>query len=209
METKTMSKALWNKAVESVDNSTWKDIAIGFGKASLAVSISSIMLFPNPTISVASTIWYAGDFALPKIAGSFLVVYSFPVWSSCVRWVFVSARESLTSLLPVETYHGVLLYDTPVVEIADFIFRTSGFRRSEAEETLGMSRKNIEKIAEGLERARVFVRGENNARVLRSDMSRADVVKVLTSAARFGGEFGDLAYVSVAPSMPTILSEGG
>jgi len=68
----------------------------------------------------------------------------------------------------------------------DYLFTSSSYSRTEFCEHFGVARKVFDDLASGLDKIEVFIRGANNARVLSSDYSRADISSILTRASESG-----------------------
>lgn len=149
-----------------------------------------VCLFNIPaTIQTVKKAVFFYDYALPKIVVAFFASFYFRLLSHFVAFVvqiakkaFAKFHESLTRNeqerpIDEETFAGV-----PIVELVDYMFETRHFKRAELEERFAMSRANIDLTAKRLEELCVLIRGENNARILASDFSRADIVEMFRKA---------------------------
>lgn len=83
---------------------------------------------------------------------------------------------------PQEIENGSTLEGIPVVELLDHLFEKESFKREEVENKFGIPRNRYTTLAIKLENIGVLIRGENNARVLNTEYSRADVAAILASA---------------------------
>lgn len=119
-----------------------------------------------------------------------------------------SFSEYVAGFLPKE--EQPLFYGIPCIELVDYLFENDTFSRSDVEKTFGISRSTFEEIAKKLDEVSVFTRGPNNARVLNTDFSRADIYSILSK-----GEVRPLhrkvsdTHYTHQPSMPSILSRSG
>lgn len=206
---KTIFSILWAKFLETLERATWEDLFLTSAKL-FSWSIISLFLVNIPSASekLAMAIkWH--DFAICKILGAFIVVFSHKLIISAVKSVYFWILDNIPEL-PKTPVHGPQYFGIPVIELVDYIFSASSYSRTEFCEYFGVSRKVFDDLASGLDKIEVFVRGANNARVLSPNYSRADISSILTRASE-NGEIRPLIRstgngYTHTPSMPEIVA---
>ncbi len=83
---------------------------------------------------------------------------------------------------PQKIENGHTLEGIPTVELLDHLFQFESFKREDIEKKFWIPRNRYTTLAIKLENIGVLIRGENNARVLSTEYSRADVAAILEQA---------------------------
>jgi hypothetical protein len=69
----------------------------------------------------------------------------------------------------------------PTLELIDYLFNNQSFKRDDIEAVFGIPRNRFDILAKKLDDLKVLVRGANNGRVLNPEMSRQEIVQILSS----------------------------
>lgn len=143
-----------------VENGSLKEMGIGAGKAALAVTTSFLLSYPSETSTVIMR--YASAFNF------------FPVKFACSVFLWYLVLPKLFKRFKREN-SGVSIEGIPVDELLDHLFTYGNFKRDDAESLFSMPRNRYKDLTDRMDRLGVFVRGENNARVLNPELSRQEV----------------------------------
>ncbi len=134
------------------------------------------------TIKIVKFAWFYGDFMLAKLFLGFLLVFGWRLWVSSVRWIVYHVKDSVEEILSKTQEAESSIRGIPIPELVDYVFETKGFRIKETMERFAISRGTYDFLVNGFDLSSVFIRGENNARVLNPSFSRTDVVSILWKA---------------------------
>lgn len=170
---RTVKKILWNKFLDLLENSTFRQIF----STVLLVILSSILTFVlTYTKETVAAINYAAQFnnwIIPKAIWSFIVVFNF-------RRI-LELSKSLIPEFPERSEEptGDTIEWIPVIEMLDHLFEFESFKRDDIEKKFKIPRNRFTDLAQKLEDLGVLIRGENNARVLNPEFARSDVALIL------------------------------
>lgn len=98
----------------------------------------------------------------------------------------------------VELVEGI-----PVDEFVDHIFEHKSFKRDDAETVFAMPRNRYQSLANRLDELGIFVRGANNARELNPNLSRKEVVALITGEASSVSKFDSACVVPSGVELPS------
>lgn len=209
---KTVRGILWEKFLVVLENSSFSEIFIFLFKCSIFVFFSAALVNIPKTLKLLKYAWFYNDFLLLKLFLVFVLVFFHKVFLKMFN-LFKSRLVTFWENLPFlnvsadpleKTFFGV-----PVYELADYIFENKTFKRDDVEAFFGLPRNRFDVMAKQMDAVKIFVRGENNGRVLNGDFSRSDVINILSS---YDGvelrplirKVDNCTFVT-APSMPEIL----
>jgi hypothetical protein len=126
-----------------------------------------------------------GDFAIIKILLAFIVVYFAREIIGAIKSFFSYLRDLIPEI-PKDPVHGPIYMGIPVVELVDYLFTSESYNRDIFCSHFAVGRKVFDDLASSLDSIKVFVRGQNNARTLSSEFSRADISSILSRACETG-----------------------
>lgn len=206
---RSLSSVLFSKLLDTIEQATWVGIFTTFAKVFswLVISMALVNMRDLDEKILALAKWQ--DFAILKISLAFvLVFYAREIYRAFVSAFYWISENIPTIELPKSEVLGPLYNGIPVVELVDYIFTTPTYSRADFCERFAVARKIFDDLASGLDNVKVFVRGQNNARTLSSEFSRADISAILTRAAE-NGEIRPLireikSGYTHTPSMPEI-----
>lgn len=184
---RSLSSVLWSKLLDTIEVATWQEIFITFAKVFSWLVISySLVNIPDLSEKVIALAKYY-DFAILKISFVFvLVFFARDILRVCSSVYFWISEHIPTIEIPRAEVLGPIYNGIPVVELVDYIFTASSYSRSDFCERFAVGRKVFDDLASSLDHIKVFVRGQNNARTLSSEFSRADISAILTRACETG-----------------------
>lgn len=130
------------------------------------ISLTFLVTFPSACIAYFSRLVSQFNFFLPKFAFFLIVVYFIAPF---LIKRFYGDPDS-------PTIEGI-----PIHEVVDHILTEGSFKRDDIERKFAIPRNRYQAIATKLDRSGIFIRGDNNARILRDDITREILAKVLTS----------------------------
>lgn len=143
----------------------------------LTIFLTVLMVHPEYFIELIQQSVRYNSFVLPKYLIALTVVFNFGTLSKLSK-KFRPRTRSINQY----SIEGV-----PVTEVLDHLFEYQSFKHDDVvgEKTkLKMSRKRFDKLAKKLEDLDVLVRGENRARILNTEYSRADIASMLEGKKR-------------------------
>jgi len=135
-------------------------------KMIVTLSLTFLVTFPSACIAYFELLFSQFNFFLPKFA-FFLVL---------VHIIAPYLKKRFYGDPTASTIEGV-----PIHEVVDHILSEWSFKRDDIERKFAIPRNRYQAIATKLDRSGVFIRGDNNARVLRDDITREMLVAALTS----------------------------
>lgn len=206
--TRSLGSVIYNKFLAYVEENTTVDIFIDFAKAFTWIVISiSLVNIPVAMEKLLYVVKY-GEFAIIKILLAFIVVYFARDILGAIKSFFSYLRDLIPEI-PKDPVHGPIYMGIPVVELVDYLFTSESYNRDLFCSHFAVGRKVFDDLASGFDTIGVFSRGANNARVLSSDYSRADISSILTRASE-NGEIRPLIRATKSgfthtPSMPEII----
>lgn len=207
---RSLSSVLWSKLLDTIEGATWYELFITFAKIFSWIIISYSLVNMRDLDEKIIALAYWQDFAILKISFVFvLVFYSrviYRVLSSAFLWI---SEHIPTIEIPRADVLGPIYNGIPVVELVDYIFTAPSYSRADFCERFAVGRKVFDDLASSLDHIGVFVRGQNNARTLSSEFSRADISSILTRACDTGEIRPLIREIKTGythtPSMPEIL----
>lgn len=176
-----MFSIFYSKFLRYLEDTPSINLFISFAKL-FTWSIICISLFNIPKAIENFTMaikWH--DFAILKIIGSFIIVFYakdiLKIGKSILSWIIESINEWYIGNNDEPMYKNI-----PLIELVDYLMTSDIFSRSDFCTRFAVSRKVFDDLAEWFDTIGVFVRWENNARVLNSSYSRSDIASILTRA---------------------------
>ncbi len=137
---------------------------------------SIAVIYPAQITAAINAVGSWNNGAIIKMAFIFVLTLNF----TKIAQLGVKAWKNLPEARKEEmagTLEGI-----PTVELLDHLFQFKSFKRSEVEEKFGLPRNRYTTLAMKLENLGVLIRGENNARVLNEEYSRADIAAIMASS---------------------------
>lgn len=170
-EKQTVASILWRKLHNWFDNSSASHILRRTIETFVALMVALAFVAPEETYQAAAFAISFYSFALPKFVLGFLVVTKRK-----------TIKRLYTRLMQRGENQHTIIGGVPKTELVDFLFDTGAFKYEQARKRFSMSRKNYDKLAGKLESIGLLVRGEKNARVRNTDLSREQVAHTLENA---------------------------
>lgn len=183
--TRSLGSVIYNKFLSYVEENTTVDIFIDFAKAFTWIVISIFLV--NIPVAMEKLLYVVkyGDFAIIKILLAFIVVYFARDILGAIKSFFSYLRDLIPEI-PKDPVHGPIYMGIPVVELVDYLFTSESYNRDLFCSHFAVGRKVFDDLASSLDSIKVFVRGQNNARTLSSEFSRADISSILSRACETG-----------------------
>lgn len=185
-EARTFAGIFKSKAMDVLESNRIADLASTGVKTSVAVAVAAALLDPQNSAELAKQALAWNSYAVPKSAAGFSAVmywraWYFPAKSAAAALVskFSGRAGSVTEPEPRDVPE---VFGLPVSEVADFLFEKKAFPRDAFCERFKASREVHASIAKRFDELRIFVRGENNSRVLNPKVGMWFTVAALESA---------------------------
>lgn len=169
----TIGEAIAERIALTIQEDGIRKTAGRTGRFAAAVLIICGVIAPQLTMGYVYALLSWKSAAILKIV---ICIAAFSYYRYAPR-AFAWIATKLKSMRPKKTddlYHGI-----PVGELADYLLEQGAFPRENAIVRFAISRKRQFKIADELERNGILERGNANARVLRPDLSREQLVTFL------------------------------
>jgi len=122
---RTLSKLLFCKFLDHIENSTMSEILTNILLSILAIFTALVFIFPNVSIEIAQNILLWKNCAILKTIASFLFFFNFQTILEIVRSIIPNIKFQKIG----ETVEGI-----PVSEILDHLFEFESFKRDDIEE---------------------------------------------------------------------------
>ena len=156
------------------ENGSLKEIGAAAGKSALAVTTAFLLSYPSETSD--TIIRYASAFNF------------FPVKFACSVFLWFVVLPRVLKRFKREN-NGCLIEGIPVDELLDHVFTYGNFKRDDAENLFAMPRNRYKDLIDRMDALGIFVRGENNSRVLNPELSRQEVAALVK---------GERSYVTLS-----------
>jgi hypothetical protein len=165
----SLSRSLKVKVFEAFDTLTLSETLKMISLILLSMFLTGLLVRPDLLQSGIIFLLKFYNYLVPKFIATLLIVFNSTRIMGAVK-----------RMRPVKkTPRAHLIEGIPAVEILDHIFTEGSFKREEVKKKFGIPHDRCNRLAQKLEDLGVFVRRENNARVLNPDMSRQDVAAIL------------------------------
>jgi len=140
------------------------------GTGLAAVIVGFWWSYPDSAINIFWAIFGIGNFLILKVIMVAFLFFGFPA-------IFDSIMDEVSER--IEKTDWAKIWGVSVVEIVGYIFDNESFPRDEVMAAFAISRSQYTEIAKLLDKNNIFVRGENNGRVLNSNLTRQMIVDIL------------------------------
>lgn len=168
--TKTYGQIMSDKFKIVLENSTFRGFAKGAWICAGTFVLTGLLTFPEQSIILLSDAFKYQNYLLPKAVFSFVFFYN-------LENIIYSFKNEIASRAPsVDMVEGI-----PTIELIDYLFENQTFRRDDIEGVFGISRNRFDFLAKKLDDLKVLIRGANNGRILNPEMSRQEIVQILSS----------------------------
>lgn len=180
-ETRTVTGIFKEKFMDVLEANRIGDLASTGVKVSVAVSVAAALLDPHNSAELIKQAAAWNGYAIPKSAAGFSAVMYWRAWYSPAKSAAAAlvSKFSKKSEQVIEQREVPKILGVPVSEAADFLFEKKAFPRDMFCERFGVSREVHAAIAKRFDSLGVFVRGENNSRVLNPSVGMWYVVAAL------------------------------
>lgn len=169
VQRRTVSSLLGKKVLDFVEKSTLSQTLKTASLICLSTGITIVLVDPTLLIKAGQYSFSFCNYLVPKFIVTTTIVFrSTTALKAMKRLYLIKPKQRLQ-----------LIEGVPTTEILDHIFTEGSFKREEIKKKFGISHDRSNKLAQKLEDLGVFVRRENNARVLNPEMSRQDVAALL------------------------------
>lgn len=213
--TKTLHGVLWIKFLTTLENSTWSDI-LKYSFKCLIFTFLSLSVINVPfTIKLLKQAWFFYDFVILKLFIIFIIVF----YNKSISKTLKNIKNELYDFIKKlklwddnkKDNEMKTFFNIPIFELADYIFENKNFKRDEVEKVFWLPRNRFDNMAKQMDYVKIFVRGENNSRILNQDMSRSDIISILESydwnkLYNLIRKIDSCTYSS-SPSMPDIIDK--
>lgn len=170
METpKTISSVLYFKFIDYLDNNKLSKVTTPIFMVIMAILLAFALSNIRLALETCKIALLFHDFILPKFIFSLLIIWNYRFVYECFKNVFALPVQKIE----VDTFLGM-----EIQEIVDYILENKTFRREEFSKQFSIGRDTAEKLAKKLDAMNLFVRGENNARVLNAEFSPDDIYNI-------------------------------
>ena len=139
--------------------------------------------YPETMISLFWAIFGVANFLILKIIMVVFLLFAFPaMFEEIVSSLSKSAEKNDTALV----------WGVPCVELIDYLFEHEDFGRTAIMDRFAISRAQYADIIELLDKNNVLIRGDNNSRVLNSNLTRSMIADILIGRdeKKFGEHIG-------------------
>lgn len=180
MNERSVWMILWNKFLDILENSTFRQIISVILLVIISLILTLILTYTEKATEVVFIVFKFKNYFFPKMIWSFFIVFKFKIIFDLIKQMipdFPEIKEEPT---------GDTIDWIPTIEMLDHLFEFESFKRDDIEKKFKIPRNRFTELAQKLEDLGVLVRGENNARVLNNEFARSDVALILewkTSAA--------------------------
>lgn len=179
METKTLRKILWSKFLEVVDKSSMWEILLFPIKFCLFFWISYLLIHIDFAIIFLRKTFIENQYAGIKVVLVFIFIFYGKFLLKKLKNIKITT-PSVRVNSPHKTFFNI-----PIFELVDFLFSGNPFKRETVEKVFSIPRNRFDTMAKMMDSVGIFIRGENNGRILNPAFSRWDIVSILES---FDGE---------------------
>ena len=162
----TISSILWGKFLRNIRNTSLKEYFSITCSIVATGGLTILFLRPDLLITSGVFLYSSGNYLLPKLLLSALIVFKGP---KVYRWI--RKRNRVMS--------GMTLESIPISELLDHLFTEQSFKREEIKKKFGLAHHRYNILAQKLEDLKVLNRGPNNSRVLNTEYSRQDIAGIL------------------------------
>lgn len=198
---KTLTSVMYKKILESLENSSFKEIFKMILIVFATIITTFILTYPKEILQLFEMVFRWNNSILSKAIISFVIFYNF--------WRIIDFFKSL-DISPKNNWENIEWI--PTLELIDYIFENKSFKRDEVEQTFGIPRNRFEKLAKKLDELNIIIRWANNARVLNEEFTRQEVYKILewkSSAEELKNIFSKVSdsVYQVAPVIKNIIKK--
>lgn len=165
---------IWEKFLVELQETSLQKISSTISKIVLALFLLFFLVDIPENIKRVKFAIFWHDMIFLKIFVSFLIVFR---WSD-ITSLFDSIGSSFQEFRKKEWDEWLWV---PIIEIVDYLFLEKKFPRAETMAYFGISRSTADLFSEEMEKVKILIRWENNAKVLNPQFSRADVVSILSN----------------------------
>ena len=167
---KTLRGVLYNEFLAWIERSPFRRLAkITLATSTLAV-LSLLAWSPRLFLSLLLFLMDSVSYKVPLVLAPFLMLMNARrIWRLLKR-----------TRIKMRTGNQHTLHGVPIPELATFLIESGSFKRVAAMKKFGLTQPAYVKIAEVLDERQLMIRGDNNARVLRT-VSREQLVRQLTT----------------------------
>lgn len=167
---KTLTSVIYKKLLESLENSSFKEIFKMILIVFATIITTFILTYPKEILNAFGVIFTWNNSILLKAIISFIIFYNFWRIIETVKNIdlWFSQNEKIDQIEWI-----------PTLELVDYLFENKSFKRDEVEQTFWIPRNRFEKLAKKMDELNILIRSINNARVLNEEFTRQEVYKIL------------------------------
>lgn len=179
---------MYSKLLDSIESSTFSGMFAFGAKTTGAILIAASLFDTQTAVETAKHVFVFADYAIPKTALSFAVIFGWRYEARFARWMIAPIMDRFQGEEDEdEEDDGIAqIRGIPVSEIVDHLFSEKSFKIKDVQEKLAISRGNYDFLSKGLEECGILVRGENNSKIIDKEFSREQVVSILANVDRGG-----------------------
>lgn len=185
METKTLFRILREKFLLIVEEATFQEIYTFIFKAILFVFFSFLLVNIEGTFENLKKAAFFNEFAPLKVILIFFLVFFYTKYIKAFKSLKKYVLAKFEKIGQEETLSGKVFFGIPIFELVDYLFTKKTFKREEVEIIFSLPRNRFDVMAKLMDSVGIFIRWENNGRIINPSFSRSDVVSILES---FDGE---------------------
>lgn len=167
---KTLTSVMYKKILESLENSSFKEIFKMILIVFATIITTFILTYPKEILQLFEIIFARNNSILLKAIISFIIFYNF--------WRIIETIKNIDLWFSQNEKIDQIEW-IPTLELVDYLFENKSFKRDNIEKTFWIPRNRFEKLAKKLDELNIIIRWANNARVLNEEFTRQEVYKIL------------------------------
>lgn len=172
---RSASSIIVSKILDILESSTLSQIFLSFLAIIAIIFLTVVFTYTDDSLYVFGAILSWENAIIAKAILSALFVFNFSrIVAAILGWFESIMAPGLESVRTIDSIDGI-----PRLELLDHLFTVGTFKREDVEKKWGIPRYRVTIISKKLEDLGVLSRGENNARILNPEFTRADLATLL------------------------------